>query len=81
MKPRPVNSVTGNEIPSLATVGFVVMLPNAPREEAWKRLGTDLPLDKLDTTVSEAGLGDLSVLAPKILKGEIRGRVVVDVNK
>ena len=58
-----------------------VMLPVAPREEAWKRLGTDLPLDKLDTTVSEAGLGDLSVLAPKILKGEIRGRVVVDVNK
>jgi acrylyl-CoA reductase (NADPH) len=27
------------------------------------------------------GLGDLMALAPKILKGEIRGRVVVDVNK
>jgi acrylyl-CoA reductase (NADPH) len=58
-----------------------VMLPKGPREEAWKRLGTDLPLDKLDSTVSEAGLGDLLGLAPKILKGEIRGRVVVDVNK
>lgn len=58
-----------------------VMLPKAPREEAWRRLGTDLPLDKLDSTVSEAGLGDLMALAPKILKGEIRGRVVVDVNK
>jgi len=58
-----------------------VMLPKAPREEAWRRLGTDLPLDKLDSTVSEAGLGDLTALAPKILKGEIRGRVVVDVNK
>ncbi len=58
-----------------------VMLPKAPREEAWKRLGSDLPLDKLDSTVSEAGLGDLMALAPKILKGEIRGRVVVDVNK
>ncbi len=58
-----------------------VMLPKAPREEAWKRLATDLPLDRLDRTVSDAGLGDLLSLAPKILKGEIRGRVVVDVNK
>lgn len=58
-----------------------VMLPRAPREEAWRRLGTDLPLDKLDSTVSDAGLGDVMALAPKILKGEIRGRVVVDVNK
>jgi acrylyl-CoA reductase (NADPH) len=31
--------------------------------------------------VSEAGLGDLMALGPQILKGEIRGRVVVDVNK
>ena len=58
-----------------------VMLPKTLREEAWRRLGTDLPLDKLDSTVSDAGLGDLMTLAPKILKGEIRGRVVVDVNK
>jgi acrylyl-CoA reductase (NADPH) len=58
-----------------------VMLPRGPREEAWRRLGADLPLDRLDSTVSEAGLGDLPGLAPKILKGEIRGRVVVDVNK
>lgn len=58
-----------------------VMLPKAPREEAWRRLGSDLPLDKLDSTVTEAVLGDLMALAPKILKGEIRGRVVVDVNK
>ena len=52
-----------------------------PREQAWRRLGSDLPLDKLDSTVSEAGLGDLMALAPRILKGEVRGRVVVDVNK
>jgi acrylyl-CoA reductase (NADPH) len=58
-----------------------VMLPKAPREEAWRRLGSDLPLDKLDSTVGEAGLGDLMSLAPKILKGEVRGRVVVDVKR
>ena len=58
-----------------------VMLPKAPREAAWQRLGTDLPLDKLDSTVSETGLAEVMALAPKILKGEVRGRVVVDVNK
>ena len=58
-----------------------VMLPKASREAAWRRLGTDLPLDRLDSTVNDAGLSDLMTLAPKILKGEIRGRVVVDVNK
>jgi acrylyl-CoA reductase (NADPH) len=58
-----------------------VMLPMGPRQQAWQRLGTDLPLDKLDATVSDATLGDLPQLARKILKGEIRGRVVVDVNK
>jgi len=56
-----------------------VMLARGPREEAWRRLGTDLPLDKLDSTVSEVALSDLMALAPRILKGEVRGRVVVDV--
>ena len=56
-----------------------VMLPKAPREEAWRRLGIDLPLDKLDGTVSEVGLSALMPLAPRILKGEVRGRVVVNV--
>src|SRR5262245_37278395 len=58
-----------------------VMLPKAPREEAWRRLASHLPLDKRDPTVTAAKLGDLPALAPRILKGEIRGRVVVDVNK
>lgn len=58
-----------------------VMLPRGPREEAWRRLATDLPFDKLDRAASEAGLGDLMALAPRILKGEVRGRVVVDVRK
>jgi acrylyl-CoA reductase (NADPH) len=58
-----------------------VMLPKPQREEAWRRLAVDLPIDKLDTTMHEAGLSDLMTLAPRILKGEVRGRVVVDVNK
>ena len=67
---------------SIAVYGIdSVMLPKGPREEAWRRLATDLPLDKLDSTVSEAGLSDLMGLAPRILKGEVRGRVVVDVSR
>jgi acrylyl-CoA reductase (NADPH) len=58
-----------------------VMLPTAPREEAWRRLAQDLPLPLLDTMVVEAKLSDLPELAPKILKGQVRGRVVVDVNR
>lgn len=54
-----------------------VMLPMAPRQEAWRRLGTDLPLEKLDATIVEAGLEDVPALAGKILKGQVRGRVVV----
>jgi acrylyl-CoA reductase (NADPH) len=65
---------------SIAVYGIdSVMLPKAPREEAWRRLGSDLPLDKLDSTVSEVGLSALMPLAPRILKGEVRGRVVVNV--
>jgi len=58
-----------------------VMLPKAPREEAWRRLAVDLPIDKLDSTIHEGGLSDLMTLAPRILKGEVRGRMVIDVNK
>ena len=54
-----------------------VMLPMAPRQEAWRRLGTDLPLDKLDSTIVEARLEDIPDLAQTILKGGVRGRVVV----
>jgi acrylyl-CoA reductase (NADPH) len=58
-----------------------VMLPMAPRIEAWRRLATDLPLDKLDAMTEVVPLGQLLALAPQILKGQVRGRVVVDVNQ
>jgi acrylyl-CoA reductase (NADPH) len=56
-----------------------VMLPMAPRLEAWARLATDLPMDKLDAMTVDNALGDLMALGPQILKGQVRGRVVVDV--
>ena len=54
--------------------------PAPRRRQAWARLAEELPMDKLDTMTSEAVLGDLPDLARQILKGQIKGRLVVDVN-
>lgn len=57
-----------------------VMQPFANRIEAWKRIATDLPMDKLEAMASEAKLADLPALGRDILKGRVKGRVIVDVN-
>ena len=58
-----------------------VMCPQADRLEAWKRLGTDLDLAKLGNISREIGMGEVLPVATQLLNGEIRGRVVVDVNR
>ncbi len=58
-----------------------VMLPMAPRIEAWRRLATDLPMDRLDAMSSITYLSMLMSLAPAILQGQVRGRMIVDVSK
>jgi acrylyl-CoA reductase (NADPH) len=55
------------------------MCPRSHRLEAWSRLAKDLDPARLSVTVSRAGLADVLTLAPQILKGQVRGRVVVDV--
>lgn len=57
-----------------------VMRPKPDRVEAWSRLARDLDLAKLAAMTSTATLSDLPRLAPEILDGKVRGRVVVDVN-
>ena len=56
-----------------------VMQPYENRLRAWDRIASDLPMDKLDAMIVDAGLGDLPKLGADILKGQVRGRVVVDV--
>ncbi len=56
-----------------------VQCPMKKRLQAWTRLAEDLDVAKLAATTSVAGLADVIALAPQILKGEVRGRVVVDV--
>ena len=55
-----------------------VMCPTPRREQAWARLARDLPLDLLESMITEARLEDLPRLAGEILAGKVRGRVVVN---
>ncbi len=57
-----------------------VMQPYENRLRAWERIARDLPMDKLEAMVQPATLSDLPGLGKDILKGQVKGRVVVDVN-
>ena len=57
-----------------------VMQPYDNRVRAWQRIAKDLPMDKLEAMVRPATLSDLPQLGADILKGQVQGRVVVDVN-
>ena len=56
-----------------------VMCPRDERTEAWQRLARDLPLDHLERMTQTVPLSALPELAPQILKGEVRGRTIVDI--
>lgn len=56
-----------------------VMYPRDRREEAWRRLAAELPMDGIDAVSQTVALDALPDLAGQILKGQTRGRVVVDV--
>ena len=57
-----------------------VMKPYDNRLRAWERIAKDLPMDKLEAMVQPATLSDLPKLGADILNGQVKGRVVVDVN-
>ena len=57
-----------------------VMCPKLQRLEGWRRLARDLPLAKLDAMTTVEPMSKVPELAQAILKGQIRGRVVIDVN-
>ncbi len=57
-----------------------VMQPYDNRVRAWARIAKDLPMDKLDAMIQPATLSDLPQLGADILAGQVKGRVVVDVN-
>ncbi len=57
-----------------------VMQPFDNRVKAWQRIAQDLPLGKLEAMIQPATLNDLPQLGRDILKGQVKGRVVVGVN-
>ena len=58
-----------------------VMCPVDRRKEAWNRLVRDLPPQALGEIGHTASLEELPELAQKIVAGQVRGRVIVDVNR
>lgn len=58
-----------------------VMCPTPRRLDAWNRLQSDLPRAQLERMTTSARLDEVPRLAAEILKGRVRGRVVVDVNR
>ena len=57
-----------------------VVCPNPKRQTAWDRLAQDLPIEKLDAMTVVEPMSKVLDLAPQILQGQVRGRVVIDVN-
>lgn len=58
-----------------------VMCPRAKRLAAWQRLAEDFDLSKLDDITTELPLDQVIPQAEALLKGQIKGRIVVDVNR
>jgi acrylyl-CoA reductase (NADPH) len=57
-----------------------VMCPLAARKAAWKRLAQDLDRSKLSEITHEIGFEQVMDIAPQILAGQIRGRLVVKIS-
>ena len=51
------------------------------RSAAWTKLARDLDTGKLESMTREVGLAEALGVAPEILAGRVRGRIVVDVNR
>ena len=56
-----------------------VITPRPRRLEAWQRLASDLEISKLRAMTDTHPLSDVLDLAQKIVKGQVRGRVVFEV--
>ena len=49
------------------------------RSHIWQRLATDLRPEQLDKVVNEVHFSDLPQVFPKLIQGQLRGRVVVGI--
>lgn len=56
-----------------------VQCPLTLRTQAWTRLESDLERGKMAKMITDIGLGDVMETAPRILEGQVRGRIVVKI--
>jgi acrylyl-CoA reductase (NADPH) len=57
------------------------MAPRAARLEAWDRLASDLDVAALEAVSTTRPLADAPELAREMLAGQVRGRVVLTVDR
>jgi acrylyl-CoA reductase (NADPH) len=57
-----------------------VMCPGPRRRAAWERLARDLPLPLLEQMMQVVPFDELPTVSQAIIKGQVRGRIVIDVN-
>ncbi|MGB3044331.1 MAG: MDR family oxidoreductase [Xanthobacteraceae bacterium] len=57
-----------------------VMCPIELRKQAWSRLASDLDRAKLAEITHEIGLDEVIAAGPRILGGQVRGRIVVKIS-
>jgi len=55
-----------------------VYAPHARRVAAWQRLAREMPAELLEANTETVGLDAVIALAPRLLAGQVRGRVRVD---
>jgi acrylyl-CoA reductase (NADPH) len=55
-----------------------VMAPKAARVEAWDRLARDLDRERLKAMTEVRPISDVIGLAPDVLAGKVRGRIVLE---
>jgi acrylyl-CoA reductase (NADPH) len=56
-----------------------VMCPPSLRQQAWRRLETDLDRSKVAAMTSEIGLAEVIAAGKRIVEGRVRGRIVVKI--
>lgn len=80
----------GAAVPSFTVVPFLlrgvnllgidsVNCPYERRVVAWSRLVSEMPFDRLEPMIEEHDLPDLPVLGPAILKGQVKGRALINI--
>ncbi|MFM0048973.1 acrylyl-CoA reductase (NADPH) [Caballeronia grimmiae] len=58
-----------------------VYVPRARRMAAWDAIANELPMAVIEGVAATIGLSQAAEVAGQLLRGEIKGRVVVDVNR